>query len=178
MALNWSQEELSSIHKIFLEFADEIDADTPRYDDFGVFPNSIHKTRREQYKAIKILSEEVMPEIGDEGLNWSKELPEPELLYEEGDVKLYEHMEFILEFDEDSYQIGKNSENKWEFTRKIAEGLSFEEAFDQSYSTGSQGAAFLRNFNEDILDEDQKLPEEYRNDLRNLLDRADEIIQS
>ncbi len=143
--------------------------DTP-YGDIDIGLNSQIKAKKyEQREALSVLSGIIADEIGGPELDLFDE-EDRNIIYDSEKLKVSKPSNYILEFDGNPLKIGEQSRKKWEVLQRLSDGESFRQAVTQIYLGNSPlSSQNMAAWEDEVINEEGKLPEEYRPELREAL---------
>lgn len=170
---DFEKETVGQFHKLFKIVADEVelDLDGSEYSEFGVSYEYMHRKKDDHWWAINLLFRELEDEIEDlEAPEWTDYRPDPDEVASSGNITLYESSDYVLEFPEFEFTIGKQSDKKWRFLKDLTEGKAMREAVERHYESGGVRQD-IRELEQDLLI-DGEMPEKYREDLDTVIDEA------
>jgi len=177
--------EVRTLHRLYDSIAQEIgiEYEGTEYKQNGVTPISVHKNKHDHLEALEKLSDIVVENLDNipqpveevPRLDFSKTISGTKFVARSGDVSLHDSGNYILEIGSTTDEIGKAASVKYRVLSDLAEGDRLVDAVDRRYM--NRPSLHLDQFDslKRVLNDEQRLPKEYRDDLGYVLEEACEI---
>lgn len=177
--------EVRAIHELYDAIAEEIgiEYEGTEYKQNGVTPISVHKSKHDHLEALEKISNIVVENLDNipqpveqvPRLDFSKTISGTKFVARSGDVSLHDSGNYILEIGDTTDEIGKSASVKYRVLSDLAEGDKLADAVDRRYMNRASNHLDQFDSLRKVLNDEERLLKEYRDDLGYVLEEACEI---
>lgn len=176
------EEGMWYLHQLFSEVADKLEVETEDtiYDEEAVHPKAVHKQKSDHKESIYLLSEVMAEELEEFEIletwkNFEERTPEAETK----NVKYYSNsIRDEVKFENVSFDVYHNGKEayRWNVLEDLSNGVDIKSSLRKHYEDPAKRSNQdpYHQLHRKIL-ENGMMPEDYRNELRTILERADKI---